>query len=79
MDHLFCQDGKVSEPRDKLLSGSIWLPQILEKLAIKHQVTQAEVEDVFFNEPRYPLVELGRRPGEHVYSASGQTDAGSTS
>ncbi len=54
----------------------IWLPDIVEKLAVKHNVTQDEVEDIFFNSPRYRLVESGTREGEDVYSASGQTDAG---
>jgi uncharacterized DUF497 family protein len=54
----------------------IWLPDILEKLVIKHHVTQDEVEEVFFNRPRYRFVELGHRPGEDVYAASGQSDAG---
>lgn len=54
----------------------IWLPDILDKLAVKHNVTQDEVEELFFNEPRYRFVESGRRPDEDVYSAGGQTDAG---
>lgn len=54
----------------------IWLPDIIEKLAVKHHVTQDEVEEVFFNHPRYRFVESGYRPGEDVYSAGGQTDAG---
>ncbi len=54
----------------------IWLPDIVEKLYIKHHVTQDETEEVFFNKPRYRFVESGHRPGEDVYSASGQTDAG---
>jgi len=54
----------------------IWLPDIIEKLAVKHHVTQDEAEEVFFNKPRYRFVESGYRPGEDVYSASGQTDAG---
>jgi len=54
----------------------IWLPDILGKLAVKHGVTQDEVEEVFFNRPRYRFVESGHRPGEDVYSVSGQTDAG---
>jgi len=53
-----------------------WLPDIVDKLAVKHQVTQDEVEEVFFNRPQYRFVESGHRPGEDVYSASGQTDAG---
>lgn len=54
----------------------IWLPDMIEKLAAKHGVEQDEVEDVFFNQPRYRYVESGRRAGEDVYSTGGQTDAG---
>jgi len=54
----------------------IWLPNILEKIALKHQVSQDEAEEIFFNDPQYRFVESGNRPGEDVYSASGQTDAG---
>ena len=54
----------------------IWLPDILDKLEIKHRVAQDEVEQIFFNRPRYRFVEAGHRPGEDVYSAGGQTDAG---
>ena len=54
----------------------IWLPDILEKLEVKHHVSQDEAEQVFFNRPRYRFVESGHRQDEDVYSASGQTDAG---
>ena len=54
----------------------IWLPDVVEKLAVKHQVTQDEVEEVFFNRPQYRFVESGYRSGEDVYSAGGQTDSG---
>ncbi len=54
----------------------IWLPDIVDKLAVKHHVTQEEVEEVFFDRPKYRFVEYGRRSGEDVYSAIGQTDAG---
>jgi uncharacterized protein len=49
----------------------IWLPQIIDKLEIKHHVSQDEVEEVFFNSPKYRFVESGYSPGEGVYSASG--------
>jgi uncharacterized DUF497 family protein len=52
----------------------IWLPDFIDKLAVKHQVSQDEVEEVFFDRPRYRFVESGYRPGEDVYAASGQTD-----
>jgi len=54
----------------------VWLPDIIEKLAVKHYVTQDEAEEMFFNRPQYRFVESGHRPGEDVYSAKGQTDAG---
>lgn len=54
----------------------IWLPDIVEKLAAKHHVTPEEIEEVFFNRPRFRFVESGRRANEDVYAALGQTDAG---
>jgi hypothetical protein len=49
----------------------IWLPDIVEKLAVKHDVTQDEAEDIFFNRPRFRFVESGHRVDEDVYSAAG--------
>lgn len=37
----------------------IWLPDIIEKLNVKHQVTQDEVEEVFFNHPVFALSKRG--------------------
>jgi len=54
----------------------IWLPSILDKVEVKHQVLQDEAEEVFFNKPRFRFVELGNQKGEDVYSLSGQTEAG---
>jgi uncharacterized DUF497 family protein len=54
----------------------VWLPDIIDKLATKHQVAEDEAEEIFFNRPRYRFAESGHRPGEDVYSAWGQTDAG---
>ena len=53
-----------------------WLPDIVEKLEAKHHVSQDEVEEVFFNSPKYRFVESGYTAGEDVYSAAGQTDSG---
>ena len=58
------------------IDGFIWLPNIIDKLAQKHHMDQDEAEEVFFNHPRYWFVERGHRPGEDVYAATGQTDAG---
>ncbi len=54
----------------------IWLPDIIEKLLIKHHVTQNEVEEIFFNRPQFRFVEKGNRTGEDVYLVAGQSDAG---
>ncbi len=37
----------------------LWLPDIVEKLISKHRVTPDEVEDVFFNRPRFRFHEKG--------------------
>lgn len=58
------------------ITGFLWLPEIIQKLAWKHGVGQAEVEEVFFNLPHFRFVEKGHYPGENVYTALGQTDAG---
>jgi uncharacterized DUF497 family protein len=62
------------------ISDFLWLREIAQKLAIKHRVSQEEVEEVFFevffNIPRFRFVESGHRSGEDVYSAGGQTDSG---
>lgn len=54
----------------------IWLPDFIEKIYVKHHVTQDEVEEIFFNVPHFRFVESGYTKGEDVYSACGQTDAG---
>lgn len=41
------------------IDGFIWLSDIVDKLMVKHNVTQEEVEDVFFNRPSYRFVETG--------------------
>ena len=54
----------------------IWLSEFVEKLARKHDVKTTEVEEVLSNRPNFRFVSKGNRPGEDVYSAMGQTDAG---
>ena len=58
------------------INGFVWLPDIVDKIEHKHHLDQDEVEEVFFNRPRYSFVERGHRTGENVYAATGQTDAG---
>jgi uncharacterized DUF497 family protein len=58
------------------IAGLIWLEDIVQKLLRKHAVTQQEVAEILVNSPRFRFVEKGHRPGENVYAAFGQTDAG---
>jgi uncharacterized DUF497 family protein len=54
----------------------IWLPNIVDKLEWKHHVSPTEVEEVVFGQPLCRKVQKGHIPGEDVYSALGQTEAG---
>jgi uncharacterized DUF497 family protein len=56
--------------------GLIWLEEIIEKLARKHHVEPLEVRETLANSPSFRFIEQGHRPGENVYSASGQSDSG---
>ena len=68
--------GKIRPISTMYIEDCIWLPDVSVKLFVKHRVTQREVEEIFFNRPKYRFVESGFRKGEDVYSATGQTDAG---
>ena len=50
-----------------------WKAIFAEKLMMKHGVATDEAEEVFFNRPRIRKVGKGRRAGEDVYRALGQT------
>lgn len=54
----------------------IWLPQIEEKLYLKHHLLVEEVEEVLFGQPHIRFVEKGHQPNEDVYAAYGLTEAG---
>jgi uncharacterized DUF497 family protein len=58
------------------IASIIWLTDVVDKLIAKHNVEVYEVEQVFSNRPHFRFVEKGKRPGEDVYLALGQTDAG---
>lgn len=54
----------------------IWVEEIVEKILQKHNITQDEIREIFRNSHHIRFAEKGHRPGENVYSALGQTDAG---
>lgn len=58
------------------IEGVIWLSDVVGKLAFKHHVLTGEVEQILNNKPKFRLAQRGKRRGEDVYMALGQTDAG---
>jgi uncharacterized DUF497 family protein len=59
-----------------IIEDLIWLPDVVEKLLRKHKVTPYEVEEIFFDLPRFRFHEKGRVLGENMYSVLGQTETG---
>jgi uncharacterized protein len=58
------------------IKGIIWLEDIVDKLAVKHDVDLHEVREILKGRPLFRRMERGHRPGEDLYGAFGQTDAG---
>ncbi|MDI6791382.1 MAG: BrnT family toxin [bacterium] len=58
------------------IRGVIWLPDISEKISVKHGLSETEVEEVFMSGPHIRFAEGGDVEGEDVYFAYGQTMAG---
>ena len=58
------------------IKSIVWLPDVIEKLEAKHGVTVEEVEEVFRLGAVFRRGPRGRRPGEDLYKAYGQTEAG---
>jgi len=54
----------------------LWLPDIVEKLASKHGIESAEVEELFTSRPQFRRIQRGRIHGEDLYSAMGRTGSG---
>lgn len=54
----------------------IWLPNIVEKLDVKHSVSTEEVEEVFEIGAHFRKGPVGKQPGEDLYKAYGQTSTG---
>jgi len=58
------------------VSGIIWLREIVEKLASKHNLTTEEVEEALHSVRRFRFIETGDVEGEDLYAALGRTAAG---
>jgi hypothetical protein len=49
---------------------------VIDKLIWKHNISELEVRQAFNNRPKIRFIEKGKVKGEHLYVASGKTDAG---
>ena len=58
------------------IKSIVWLPEIIEKLEVKHGVIVEEVEEVFELGPLFRRGPRGKRRGENLYKAYGQTETG---
>ena len=58
------------------IEGVIWLRDVVDKLVFKHHVETDEVEQMLDSKSRFRFVEKGKRKGDDVYMALGQTNAG---
>ena len=56
------------------INDVIWLDDIVEKIATKHNVATAEVEDVLLRRPEFRRGGRGRRRCEDLYYALGRPD-----
>ena len=54
----------------------IWSNRIINKVASKHGVAVSEVEEVFYNRPKFRKAENGKLNNEDLYFAYGRTDSG---
>ena len=58
------------------ITGIIWLREVVEKLARKHNLTTEEVEEALRSVRRFLFIETGDVEGEDLYAAMGRTEAG---
>lgn len=59
-----------------IIEGFLWLADICDKLATKHEVTRFEVEDLFNRKPLFSKIQKGHVKGENLYRALGRTESG---
>ena len=58
------------------INDIIWLEHVVDKIESKHHVSTEEVEEVFYNQPKYRKAQKGKFQGEYLYYAYGRTDSG---
>ena len=58
------------------INDIIWLDDVVYKLRRKHQISKEEVEEAFYNRPKYRKAQKGKYEGEDLYYAYSRTDSG---
>lgn len=58
------------------ITGIIWLEDIVEKIARKHNVRDYEIVEVLQENPYVRFVEKGYQRDEDIYAALGRTNSG---
>ena len=58
------------------ITGFIWAENVVEKIAVKHKLSPEEVEEAFWNRPKFKRGPKGQRHGERSYYCLGRSDAG---
>lgn len=58
------------------IENIIWLPDVIDKLALKHHVSINEVEEIFLQKSLFRKIQKGHVPGENLYAAMGKTMSG---
>ena len=58
------------------INETIWLDKVVIKIARKHKITTIEVDEIFYNKPRFKKAQKGKSKGEDLYFAYGRTDSG---
>ena len=58
------------------VTGIIWLREVVDKLAWKHQVTTEEVDEAMAAARRFRFIKTGDVDGEDLYAAMSRTAAG---
>jgi uncharacterized DUF497 family protein len=54
----------------------IWKERFIDKIAVKHQVSTEDVEDILFGRPHVRRMQKGHVKGENLYAAYGETIGG---
>lgn len=58
------------------INDLIWLNKVAEKIGQKHKISKEEVEETFYNRPKYRRAKKGKFKGEDLYYAYGRADSG---